>query len=162
MKTQAGVYWDRLRTRRINMKAALKWVLEDEHVHTTIPAFSNFEEMREDLSIMDDLALTADERRDLEIGDEMGFSGLYCDQCGTCVAQCPDGMDIPTLMRGYMYAFGHRKPKEARDTLRSWTSADVACAGCNECCVECARGFDVKSRALDIARILKIPQEFMG
>jgi predicted aldo/keto reductase-like oxidoreductase len=162
MKTQAGVYWDRLRTRRVNMKAALKWVLQEKNVHTTIPAFSNFEEMREDLSIMDDLALTADEKRDLEIGDELGLSGFYCDQCGKCLAQCPTGMDIPTLMRSHMYAFGHGQPKKARDTLRSWSSADVACAGCRECRVECAHGFDVKSRALDIARILEVPTEFLA
>lgn len=162
MKTQAGVYWDRLRARRINMKAALKWVLEDEHVHTTIPAFANFEEMREDLSVMDDLALTADQKRDLEIGDELGLSGFYCDQCGKCVAQCPAGMDIPTLMRSHMYAFGHRQPKKASDALRSWTSADVACESCRRCSVECAHGFDVRSRALDIARILKVPPEFLG
>jgi predicted aldo/keto reductase-like oxidoreductase len=162
MKTQAGVYWDRLHTRRINMKAALKWALEDENVHTTIPAFANFEEMREDLSIMVDLRLSADEKRDLEIGDELGLSGFYCDQCGKCVAHCPQGVDIPTLMRSHMYAFGHRQPKKARETLRSWSPADVACAGCRSCRVECARGFDVRSRAADVARILEVPTEFLG
>jgi predicted aldo/keto reductase-like oxidoreductase len=162
MKTQAGVYWDRLRTRRINMKAALKWVLEDENVHTTIPAFSNFEEMREDLSIMDDLALTADEKRDLEIGDELGLSGFYCDQCGKCVAQCPSRLDIPTLMRSHMYAFGHRRPAKAKQTLREWAPSAVACRSCAECGVRCARGFDVKERALDIARVLEVPTEFLG
>ena len=69
MKTQAGVYWDRFRARKINMKAALKWVLQDENVHTTIPAFSNFQEMEEDLSVMGDLELTPEEKRDIELGD---------------------------------------------------------------------------------------------
>jgi len=118
--------------------------------------------MQEDLSIMDDLTLTAEEKRDLEIGDELGLSGFYCDQCGKCLAQCPAGMDIPTLMRGYMYAFGHRQPKKAKDALRSWTSADVPCASCGGCDVQCALGFDVKTRALDIARILDVPAEFLG
>jgi len=45
--------------------------------------------MQEDLSIMDDLTLTAEEKRDLEIGDELGLSGFYCAQCGKCLAQCP-------------------------------------------------------------------------
>jgi aryl-alcohol dehydrogenase-like predicted oxidoreductase len=31
---------------------ALKWVLQDEHVHTAIPAFSNFDELREDLEVV--------------------------------------------------------------------------------------------------------------
>ena len=162
MKTQAGVYWDRLRARRINMKAALKWVLQEENVHTTIPAFSNFDEMREDLSIMEDLSLTEREKRDLDIGDEMGFSGFYCDQCGECVAQCPSRLDIPTLMRSHMYAFGHRHPGKAKQTLRSWSLSDVACRSCAECGVRCARGFDVKERALEIARVLEIPAEFLG
>ena len=162
MKTQAGVYWDRLRTRRINMKAALKWVLQEENVHTTIPAFSNFDEMREDLSIMEDLTLTEQEKRDLDIGDELGFSGFYCDQCGKCVAQCPVRLDIPTLMRSHMYAFGHRHPGKAKQTLRSWSPSDVPCGSCAVCGVRCARGFDVKSRALDIARILEVPTEFLA
>jgi aryl-alcohol dehydrogenase-like predicted oxidoreductase len=67
MKTMAGVYWDRARTRKINMKAALKWVLQNENVHTVIPAFASFEEMQEDLSVMNDLALTTAERRDLRL-----------------------------------------------------------------------------------------------
>ena len=41
-------------------------------------------------------------------------------------------------------------------------SADVACAGCRECRVECTHGFDVKSRALDILRLLEVPPEFLG
>jgi hypothetical protein len=160
MKTQAGVYWDRARTRKINMKAALKWVLQDDNVHTTIPAFSNFQEMEEDLSVMGDLKLTPEEKRDIELGDEMGFSGFYCQQCGRCLPQCPANMDIPTLMRGYMYAFGHQEPKKARETLRSWTSAEVTCRNCATCEVKCSLGFDVKSRALDVARILEVSEEF--
>jgi len=116
MKTQAGVYWDRKRTNKINMKAALKWVLQDENVHTTIPAFANYEEMKEDLAVMEDLTLTPQEKSDLELGEKLGFSGCYCQQCGQCAAQCPARMDIPTLMRSHMYAFAHRQPKKAKAT----------------------------------------------
>jgi predicted aldo/keto reductase-like oxidoreductase len=108
MKTQAGVFWDRTRLRKINMKAALKWVLQDENVHTTIPAFSNYEEMREDLSVMEDLNLTPKENRDLKLGTGLGLTGLFCQQCRQCQAQCPAGLEIPGLMRAYMYAFGHK------------------------------------------------------
>ncbi|MBI4720674.1 MAG: aldo/keto reductase [Chitinivibrionia bacterium] len=157
MKTQAGVYWDRTRTRKINMKAALKWVLEDTNVHTAIPAFSNFEEMEEDLSVMRDPVLTPEERHDLGLGERAGLSGLYCRHCGRCRPQCPAGMDIPTLMRSYMYAVGHGRPQKARETLHSWTKADIACAACTTCSVKCASGFDVRSRALEVAGILDTP-----
>jgi predicted aldo/keto reductase-like oxidoreductase len=154
MKTQAGVYWDRLRTRKINMKAALKWVLQDENVHTTIPAFSTFDEMFEDLSIMEDLALTPQERDDLGLGATLGLSGIYCQQCGDCLKQCSAGMDLPTLMRGYMYAAGHEEPLKAAELLRSWKYTDIACSDCEQCEVACALGHDVRNRSMEMARFL--------
>ncbi len=155
MKTQAGVYWDRTRLRRINMKAALKWVLQDENVHTTIPAFSNYEEMREDLSVMEDLNLTPEESRDLKLGTDLGLAGLFCQQCRQCQAQCPAGLEIPGLMRAYMYAFGHNKPHKALETLRGWSSVGLACRDCAACTVRCAFGFDVRTRALELAGVLE-------
>lgn len=162
MKTQAGVYWDRSRKRRINMKAALKWVLQDENVHTSIPAFMNFEEMEEDISVMENPALTEQEKGDLEIGDEMGFSGNFCQQCGQCLAQCPAGVDIPLLMRSHMYALAHRQPGKARRTLSGWSARDVPCTDCAACVVDCTLGLDVRSRALDVARLLDVPGELLG
>lgn len=162
MKTQAGVYWDRSRKRKINMKAALKWVLKDENVHTSIPAFRNFEEMEEDISVMKNPALTDKEKSDLAIGDEMGFSGNYCQQCGHCLAQCPAGVDIPRLMRSHMYALAHRQPGKAKRTLSGWSARDVPCTNCGDCVVDCALGLDVQSRASDVSRLLEVPSELLG
>jgi predicted aldo/keto reductase-like oxidoreductase len=158
MKTQAGVYWDWTR-RKINMKAALKWVLQDENIHTTIPAFSNYDEMQEDLSIMDDLSLTPEERQDLKVGEALGLPGMYCQQCRRCLAQCPAGIDIPILMRASMYAFGHERPERARDTLRAWASSDIACQHCGGCDVRCSLGLDVRAQALAMARLLDSPSD---
>jgi predicted aldo/keto reductase-like oxidoreductase len=162
MKTQAGVYWDGSRKRKINMKAALKWVLQDENVHTSIPAFRNFEEMEEDISVMENPALTEQEKGDLGMGDEMGFSGHYCQQCGQCLPQCPAGIDIPLLMRSHMYALAHGEPGKARRTLSGWSASDVSCTDCTDCSVSCTLGLDVRSRALDIARLLDVPHELLG
>ena len=52
MKTQAGVYWDRQRKNMINMQAALKWALQNENVHTSVPLFNNANELIEGLSVM--------------------------------------------------------------------------------------------------------------
>ena len=155
MKTQAGVYWDRARRNMINMKAALKWVLQDENVHTTIPAFANHEEMQEDLSVMEDLNLTPEERRDLKLGTDLGLAGLYCQQCRQCQPQCPEKLEIPILMRAYMYAYGHNQPHKALETLRGWNSTGLACRDCTTCTVQCTLGFDVRSRALELAGFLE-------
>ena len=71
-------------------------------------------------------------------------------------------MDIPTLMRASMYAFGHERPERARDTLRAWTPADIACRRCGRCDVQCSLGLDVRSKALAMARLLEGPGDLMA
>ena len=154
MKTQAGVYWDPLRLRRINMKAALRWVLRDEHVHSSVPAFSNHDELEEDLAVARDPALRPEEERDLRLSEAATPPGLYCQQCAACVPQCPKGVQVPDLMRGYMYAVGHGRPGHARHVLRLRTPSDIPCTACADCPVRCALGFDVRARARDLARLL--------
>jgi hypothetical protein len=155
MKTQAGVYWDSTRRRKINMKAALKWVLRDEHVHSTVPAFSNYDELEEDLAVARDPLMRPEEERDLRLGEQPGLQGLYCQHCARCLPQCPEGVQVPTLMRGYMYAVGHQEPRHASHVLSAWRASDIACTHCDRCRVQCAFGFDVRTRARDLARLLE-------
>jgi len=157
MKTQAGVYWDRLRTRMINMKAALKWVLADENIHTTIPAFATFDEMEEALAVMRDPTLSKQEWRDLRLDEPTKVAGLYCQQCKRCLPQCPHEIDLPRLMRGYMYACGHQQPGKARTLLRDLSVADLPCRRCEPCAVRCTSGFDLRSRALELADLMIPP-----
>jgi len=156
MKTQAGVYWDALRLRKINMQAALRWVLRDEHVHSSIPAFSSYDELHEDLAVARDPALRPQEERDLRLGELAGLPGLYCQQCGVCEPQCPRGADVPALMRAHMYAVGHGRPAHARHVLQGWSSGDVPCTRCEACAVRCALGFDVRERATTVARLFDV------
>jgi len=154
MKTQAGVYWDRLRLRKINMKAALKWVVQNEHVHTTIPAFANYDELQEDLDVLRSPALTPDERSDLKLGETAGLTGVFCQQCGACLPQCPLGANVPTLMRAAMYAAADRRPDRAVRTLRGCTLADIPCSNCSGCRVRCALGLEIRSAVLGLVPLV--------
>lgn len=161
MKTQAGVYWDKERQHPINMKAALKWALQDENVHTAIPGFTTFDQLDLDLSVMADLKLTPQEIEDLEKGEKKAMAGLYCQQCERCLPQCPKGLEIPTLMRSYMYAYGYRNMNAAREALESIDLKSVPCNDCATCTVNCAMGFAIQDKVKDIARIKDVPQEFL-
>ncbi len=161
MKTMAGVYWDRERKHPINAKATLKWVLGDKNVHTAVPGITTFDQLEKDLSVMEELTLTPEEKAGLKLGDKLALTGLYCQQCEKCLAQCPDNFDIPTFMRSYMYAYGYRNPFEARKTLETVNMADIPCKSCRACQVICSIGFDVRKKILDIARIKAVPEEFL-
>jgi len=163
MKTQAGVYWDRKdKTSTINMKAALKWALQDENIHTAIPSFKNVDQLDEAISVMENLALTPQEKADLKLDQGESATGLFCSQCNECVPQCPAALDIPTLMRSYMYAYGYGSTAKARETLDYVDLKGVPCSNCESCSVVCSSGFDVKLKATDIARLKDVPAEFLA
>lgn len=158
MKTQAGAFLDRERTRPINHKAAIKWVLADTNVHTTIPGFRSIEEMEMFLTVMGDPKLTPEEEADLDAARLQ--AGLFCQSCGRCVSQCPHGILIPDYMRAYMYAYGYQDAAKARETIGGDGTESLPCGDCGSCRVSCAMGFDVKDRILDVARLRESPEEF--
>lgn len=159
MKTQAGVFWDKERTQPIPMKAALRWALRRDYVHTAIPGFTTFNQLEDDLQVMKEPTLTTEEAASLETQEKL--AGLYCQQCGTCLDQCPADLDIPVLMRGYMYAHGYRNLLSAKDVVKRLGRGDLPCATCESCSVNCPQDFDVRERALDVARIGEVPDDFL-
>lgn len=162
MKTQAGRFWDRDRTQPINMKAALKWALNNPHVTTAIPGMTTFDQLELDLSVMADLALSEDERRALRLDEEPSTGGLYCQQCGTCLSACRESLPLPELMRSFMYAYGYRNFGAAYDLLQKLNLPGSPCTGCSSCAVRCVQGFDVADRVRDIVRLKDLPADIFA
>ncbi len=162
MKPMAGGYWDREKVQPINGKAALKWVLQEPGVTTSVPGITSVEQLEADLSIMAEPALTAQERSDLRLEGEPEPNGLYCAQCLACASQCPSAGEVPTLMRSYMYAYGYRDLGWARAALDQADLGAVKCGDCDGCRVRCAMGFDIQARVRDILRLKAVPEDFLG
>jgi predicted aldo/keto reductase-like oxidoreductase len=160
MKTQAGAYWDKEKQQPINMRAALKWVLNDPNVTTAIPGFTTFDQLKEDWSVVTDLTLTPQELRDLRLGEQV--AGLYCQQCGHCVAGCPKDLPIPDLMRSYMYAYGYRNLQAAHELVGALEIEGDPCGSCAACTAVCVKGFNVADRVRDISRLRTVPGDFFA
>lgn len=158
MKTMAGSYWDKERTKPINASAALKWVLQNENIHTIVPGFTTFDQLTLNMGLMKDLTLTADEKNSLVAYNNQP-ADVYCQQCGQCVPQCPKSLDIPTIMRSYMYAYGYKNLHHAQQTLN--ISESAPCNACDVCNVKCSMGFDIKAKIADISRLKNVPEEFL-
>lgn len=161
MKALAGVYWDAERRHPIDAAAALRWVLADPNVDTCLAGFSNMEQIQVGLQVLREPEMTERDRTALRQGLTLGQAGLYCLQCGECRSQCRLGADVPSWMRGYMYAYGYRAPARAKDLLGD-SLARPRCVSCAECSVRCRMGFDVRSRILDLARLGGIPDIFLA
>ncbi len=161
MKSRAGMYWDEERKQLINAQAALKWLINDENIHTTIISMNTFQQLHEYMAIMNDITLTPDEIKDLRLGEKDETIGMFCNQCEVCLPQCPHHINIPRLMRSYMYAFGYHKPAKAKETLEMVDTRRINCTQCPVCLVTCPSGFDVKSKITNISRLLNVPDEFL-
>jgi len=153
MKTQAGGgRWPNEETRRnysssVIAKAALKWVLRNKNITTAIPGFTNFEHMNEDFSVSANLDYT-DEERNFLSDNNIKLSFDFCRQCGKCMASCPEGVEIPALMRTYMYAAQYGNFQQARATIDDIPDGSglSSCSSCDTCPITCTNRVDIGRR----------------
>jgi uncharacterized protein len=160
MKTMGGTSSLSDILRPVNASAALKWVLRDPNVHTTVPGFTSFDQLNTDLAVMEDLGLTDSEKEYLKTAS--ATPGLYCQGCGQCMKQCIAKLPIPDLMRAYMYVYGYRNPGHARELLVSLGLSSRMCEDCGRCPVKCSVGFDVPGKIRSIIRLQDVPPEFIA
>ncbi|UCE22816.1 MAG: aldo/keto reductase [Candidatus Aminicenantes bacterium] len=147
MKTQGGRSLQESGKIEINHEAALKWVLEDENVSTTIPGMTTFDQLDQNFKVMNNLALSVAESRELQIASNLKGK-LYCQSCRSCVPTCPSKVEIPKLMRAFMYAKGYGNYVQA-----GMTAAELprkrgleVCRNCSSCTASCPNGINIGSR----------------
>jgi predicted aldo/keto reductase-like oxidoreductase len=161
MKTTAGAARSKSGP-ALNTNAALKWVLRNENVASIVSGMSSIEEMQKNLAMINNLKMTDQEMKDLNLTGKLSEPGLYCHQCKECLPQCPANLDIPTLMRGYMYAYGYRNLEHAYYTVADSGIAGNPCDLCDVCKVNCSAGFNVREKVRDIARLRDVPVDFLN
>jgi predicted aldo/keto reductase-like oxidoreductase len=161
MKTQCGgggdwakMPGDQGMLTELNHTALLKWVLRHPFVTTAIPGYTTFDQLEEILPVARNLEYTPAEKAFLE-KETRRLARSFCIQCGECRGQCPRGVDVPTLMRAHMYAYGYRNLELAlatQDTVSCSAGLSV-CADCSDCVVRCPRHVDVSGRLAGIRAI---------
>jgi predicted aldo/keto reductase-like oxidoreductase len=130
-----------------NKTAMIKWVLNHEEVTTIIPGVTAFDQMDLDWTVASDLSYTDEERRFLG-QDDLPSSLQFCQQCQECLPSCPQDVDIPTLMRTYMYAAQYANFPHARMTLDGIRPRQglATCASCSACTARCSHAIDIPRR----------------
>jgi predicted aldo/keto reductase-like oxidoreductase len=159
MKTTAGATRDKSGT-PLNINAALKWVLQNENVSSIVSGMSSFDQLQNNLALINNLKMTEQELKDLNITGQLSEPGLYCHQCKNCLNDCPNDLDIPTIMRSYMYAYGYKNIKQAWHTMAN-VDYSSQCENCSGCAVNCTAGFKIQDKIKDIARLKDVPADLL-
>jgi predicted aldo/keto reductase-like oxidoreductase len=161
MKTLAGGgFLDKEKTKPINTTAAIKWVLSNPDIHSTIPGMTAFDQLDLNVKILTDITLSDQERKDILLAS--AEPGLFCSGCQQCIPACRKNLPVPDLMRAYMYAYGYSSPSQAYSLLSELGSGDDPCKECTgDCNVKCSRNFDVKEKIADVSRLVNVPADFL-
>jgi len=136
MKTQAGGYPSPPGGASPH-QAAIAWVLSNPGVATTIPGMTTYAQVEENLGARGKRFTFGDgftlRRYAMEIGDR------HCGLCGACAGQCPQGVDVPSVLRSLTYLEGYREAGLARSAYRSLPAGRnaEACGDCPSCLVAC-------------------------
>jgi uncharacterized protein len=160
MKTMAGGFFDREKTKPVNCKAALKWVLQDENVTTAIPGITSFDMLADNASVNEDLSMSDLEQKALLLGSNE--QGLYCNGCDHCTTTCARHLPVPSMMRAYMYTYGYGDPALGQDLVVKLGQGSDPCTGCTECVASCVKGFKLREKIADVSRLISVPTEFLA
>lgn len=148
MKIMTGGYRDAAVPGLNPFQGALRWVLRQPGVATTIPSLVSFEQLQQNL----EAAAASFGARDalaLELY-AAAIEARHCRACGGCAGQCPRGADVPAIVRALMYREGYARPDLAAETL---AAAAFPCAGCGGCTVRCRFGVLVPERVATAVRL---------
>jgi len=159
MKSTAGAAREKSGS-PVNINAALKWVLKNENITSIVSGMSTFDQLQNNLALIKNLKMTDQELKDLNIAGLPNEPGLYCRQCKKCLSDCPYNLDIPTMMRSYMYAYGYKNIRQAWHTMAE-VEYSKECLNCTGCSVKCTAGFNVKEKIADISRLRDIPSDLI-
>jgi predicted aldo/keto reductase-like oxidoreductase len=136
----------------INHQAALKWVFANPHVCTAIPGMTTFDQMDLNFAVMADLGLSESEERELKLASLLPGT-YFCQSCRECVSTCPERVEIPSLMRAYMYAEAYGNTIQAEETIATVpTDRGLrVCAECSSCQARCRREMPISERLREMS-----------
>ena len=134
--------------------AAIKWVLLNPAISTTVPYVKNIAELEMNVRAMKETYTPQDENMLYTRNQEI--RPLYCRMCYECKGECPNGVPVTDELRFLAYNdFGgnfhqaqenfRRLPKEIRS---------VRCSDCSSCVIQCPNGVDVRNRLIRAQELL--------
>jgi len=160
MKTMAGGFLDKEKTKPVDTSAALKWALNNPNIHTSIPGMTTFDQLEKNIAVMKDLKMTNEEKEHITLASSE--IGLFCTGCLKCIPACRKSLSVPDYMRAYMYTYGYSNLEKAHTLLSDIGTVNNPCGDCAECSINCTMRFNVRDKITDVSRLINMPAEMLA
>jgi hypothetical protein len=128
------------------MLAALKWVIKNKNVSTTIPSITDMEQLEENIEAMGSPFSEADQKT---LTAQLDYiRPLYCRMCDECSGKCPKGVPVSDVLRHLAYAEGYGEFELGRENFLELPTEvrNVRCDLCPVCTINCPNGVRVAER----------------
>ncbi len=128
--------------------AALKWVIKNPAIATTVPSMTDNDQLAENFSVMGQTFTDADSKVLTAAFHEV--RPYFCSMCGKCDGQCPKGLPARDLVRFVMYADGYGQFGLGREHFQRMSAEHQAirCGDCDSCAIQCPNGVRVAEQAM--------------
>ncbi|HEY1205817.1 MAG: aldo/keto reductase [Bryobacteraceae bacterium] len=128
------------------MSAALRWVLKNPDIGTTIPSMTDMDQFEDNFKCMPAKFSAEDEKTLAAHLERIG--PLYCRMCSLCAGTCRRGLPVSDLLRFVTYADGYGQFALGRERFRELPGdvTAVRCGDCAHCTVQCPHGVHVAER----------------
>jgi predicted aldo/keto reductase-like oxidoreductase len=134
--------------------AAIKWVLLNPAISTTVPYMKNIAELEMNVRAMTEAYTPQDEKMLYTRNQEI--RPFYCRMCYECKGKCPKGVPVTDELRFLAYYDFGGNFQQAQENFRRLPEEirDVRCSDCSSCVIQCPNGVDVRNRLIRAQELL--------
>jgi hypothetical protein len=128
--------------------AAIKWVLKNQSVDTTIVCMTDQDQLDENVRAMSEPYSNQDDKL---LQSLLAYiSPVYCRMCGACKGVCDKGVPVPDMLRFVSYAEGYGQFAMAREHFLELPEhvRAIRCSDCAACSIDCPNGVRVRDRVM--------------
>jgi hypothetical protein len=128
--------------------AALKWVIKNPSIATTVPSMTDIDQLEQNFAVMGQPFTDADQQILSARLEEI--TPYYCRTCGECAGQCPKGLPVSDMVRFVMYADGYGQFPLGRERFQRMAAEHqaVRCGDCDNCVVKCPHGVHIAAQLM--------------
>jgi hypothetical protein len=133
--------------------SALRWVINNPHIATTVPSMTDIDQLQQNFAVMGTKFDSADEKILAARLEEI--RPYHCRMCGQCDGKCAQGLPVANMLRYGMYADRYGQFALGREHFLALSAAhqSVRCAQCSGCTVECPNGVRVAEGLIRVQAI---------
>jgi uncharacterized protein len=134
--------------------AAIKWVLLNPAISTTVPYTKNIAELEMNFRAMTEAYTPQDEK--MLYTRSRDIRSLYCRMCYACKGECPKGVPVADELRFLAYLDFGGSHDQARGSFMRLPEGirAVRCSDCSHCAIRCPNGVQIQTRLVRAQELL--------